>query len=57
MSHSQGLKGQDSSLSHNEQKGFMLSCVCPIVNQEKMSKYGKNNRVAYEVQPRVSMIF
>ena len=34
MSHSQGLKGQDSSLSHNEQKGFMLSCVCPIVNQK-----------------------
>ena len=35
MSHSQGLKGKDSSLSHNEQKGFMLSCVCPTVNQKR----------------------
>ena len=35
MSHSQGLKGKDSSLSHNEQKGFMLSCVCPTVNKKR----------------------
>ena len=35
MSHSQGLEGKDSSLSHNEQKGFMLSCVCPTVNQKR----------------------